>query len=105
MSLDEVYEKMKTHYLELQQWKNRKSGKAKYVTLNVETKAVRVKKPLSTGSKGKGKVVFVKDNSDSESDTNSDEESTDYDMMEMVAIIVKGFKKMKYGKLRKQSKF
>lgn len=109
MSLDEVYGRLKTHDLELQQRKNRKNVKTKSVALNVETKAVKIKEQSSSASKGKGKAVLVKESSESESeansDVNSDDESTDSDMMEMVAMIVKGFKKMKYRKFRKQGNF
>ena len=42
---------------------------------------------------------------DANNDANTDDESTDSDMMEMVAMIVKSFKKMKFGKARKQGNF
>ena len=56
-------------------------------------------------SKGKSKAVKSDtDDSSSDTDANTDDESTDSDMMEMVAILVKGFKKMKFRRNRKQGK-
>ncbi|KAK1394057.1 hypothetical protein POM88_013113 [Heracleum sosnowskyi] len=107
VSLDEVYGMLRTYDLEVQQRKNKKSSKAKSIALNVEArskgKAVEV-------SRRKSRVV-ESDPDDSSSDTdgnpdaNTDDDSTDSDMEEMVAMIVRGFKKMKFRKARRQDNF
>ena len=102
VSLDEIYGMLRTHDLEVQQRKNRRSIKAKSVALNVEAKS---KRKAVEVSRKKVKVV-ESDTEDAPSDTDpdpeSDGDSTDSDMKEMVAMIVKGFKKMKFRKARRQ---
>ncbi|KAK1357060.1 hypothetical protein POM88_050316 [Heracleum sosnowskyi] len=107
VSLDEVYGMLRTHDLEVQQRKNKKSSKAKTIALNVEAKskgkAVKVSRRKSS--------IVESDHDDSSSDTdgnpdaNTDVDSSDSDMEEMVAMIVRGFKKMKFRKARRQGNF
>ena len=91
--------------MELQQRKSRKSNKNKGVALKVDSR--------SSGSiKGKGKIAYPDESSnpddDSESntdDSNTDGSSSDEDIEEMMAMLVKGFKRMKYMKQKKQFNF
>ena len=107
ISLDEIYGMLKTHDMELQQRKSRKSNKNKGVALKVDSR--------SSGSiKGKGKIAYPDESSnpddDSESntddsntdDSNTDGSSSDEVIEEMMAMLVKGFKRMKYRKHKKQ---
>ena len=55
VSLDELYGMLKTHDMELQQRKNRKSKKAKQITLKVDSKPAIVKKKNSCYGRRKGK--------------------------------------------------
>ena len=91
ISLDEIYGMLKTHDMELQQRKSRKSNRNKGVALKVDSR--------SSGSmKGKVKTAYPDESSnpddDSESntdDSNTDESSSDEDIKEMMAMLVKGF--------------
>ena len=102
ISLDEIYGMLKTHDMELQQRKSRKRNKNKGVALKVDSRSI--------GSiKGKGKTAYPDESSnpddDSESntdDSNTDGSSSDEDIEEMMAMLVKGFKRMKYRKQKKQ---
>ena len=55
VSLDELYGMLKTHDLELQQRKNRKSTKVKQVALKVDSKPAAAKERNSNFTKRKGK--------------------------------------------------
>ena len=94
---------LKTHDLELQQRKYRKSSKAKQVALKVDSKTTIVKEKNSGYGRRKGKEVIetyesnTDDESNADDDSNTDDSSDD-DMIQMVAMIVKGLKKMKYRK-------
>ncbi|KAK1397404.1 hypothetical protein POM88_007267 [Heracleum sosnowskyi] len=107
VSLDEVYGMLRTHDLKVQQRKNKKSSKAKTIALNVEAKS---KGKAMEVSRRKSRIV-ESDPDDSSSDTdcnpdaNTDDDSSDSDMEEMVAMIVRGFKKMKFRKARRQGNF
>ena len=93
ISLDEIYGMFKTHDMELQQRKSRKSNKNKGVALKVDSR--------SNGSiKGKGKTAYPDESSnpDDDSESNTDGSSSDEDIKEMMAMLVKGFKRMKYRK-------
>ena len=92
ISLDEIYRMLKTHDMELQQRKNRKGNKSKGVALKVDSR--------SAGSmKGKGRTSYPDDDSESNTDdSNTDDSSNDEDIKEMMAMLVKGFKKFKYRK-------
>ena len=108
MSLDEIYGILRTHDLEVEQRKKKRNQRSKSVALNVEASNPRHKSDKM--SKGKNKAA-KSDTDDSSSDTDAntdadtDDESTDSDMMEMVAMLVKGFKKMKFRRDKKQGKF
>lgn len=101
----EIYGRLKTHDLELQQRKDRKSRKAKYVALKAEMKPV--KSIHSNSSKGKGRYIEIgsdesKIKTNVNSDTDFNEDSTDSEMKEMGAMLVKSFKKFKSRKFIKQ---
>ncbi|KAK1359569.1 hypothetical protein POM88_044043 [Heracleum sosnowskyi] len=107
VSLDEVYGMLRTYDLEVQQRKNKKSSKVKSIAFNVEAKS---KGKAVEVSRRKSRIV-ESDPDDSSSDTdgnpdaNTDDDSSDSDMEEMVAMIVRGFKKMKFRKARRQGNF
>ena len=96
VSLDELYGMLKTHDLELQQRKSRKSTKVKQVALKVDSRPAVANKKNSNLAKRKGREVVSSDesNTDTESDTedetNPDGSSYD-DMIQMMAMIIKGF--------------
>ena len=72
ISLDEIYGMLKTHDMELQQRKNRKSNRNKGVALKVDSR--------SSGSmKGKGKTAYPDESSnpDDDSESNTDDSNTD----------------------------
>ena len=88
---------LKTHDMELQQRKNRKSNRNKGVALKIDSR--------SSGSmKGKGKTTYPDESSnpDDESESNTDDSSSDENLKEMMAMLVKGFKKFKYMKQKRQ---
>ncbi|KAK1382695.1 hypothetical protein POM88_020430 [Heracleum sosnowskyi] len=107
VSLDEVYGMLRTHDLEVQQRKNNKSSKAKSIALKVEAKS---KGKAMEVSRSKTRVA-ESDPDDSSSDTdgnpdtNIDDDSSDSDMKEMVAMIVRNFRRMKFTKNRRQGNF
>ena len=97
ISLDEIYGMLKTHDMELQQRKNRKGNRSKGVALKVASR--------SNGSmKGKGRTAYHDESSnpDDDSESNTDDSSSDEDIKEMMAMLVKGFKKFKYRKQKRQ---
>ena len=93
---------LKTHDMELQQRKNRKSNRNKGVALKIDSR--------SSGSmKGKGRTTYPDESSNPDDenesntdDSNTDESSSDEDIKEMMAMLVKGFKKFKYRKQKRQ---
>ncbi|KAK1373223.1 hypothetical protein POM88_029416 [Heracleum sosnowskyi] len=107
VSLDEIYGMLRTHDLEVQQRKNKKSSKAKSIALNVEAKS---KEKAMEVSRRKARVA-ESDPDDSSSDTdgnpdaNTGDDSSDSDMEEMVAMIVRNFRRMKFRKNRRQGNF
>ncbi|KAK1394102.1 hypothetical protein POM88_013158 [Heracleum sosnowskyi] len=107
VSLDEVYGMLRTHDLEVQQRKNKKGSKAKSIALKAEAKS---KGKAVEVSKRKTQVA-ESDPDDSSSDTdgnpdaNPDGDSSDSDMEEMVAMIVRSFKRMKFRKAIRQGNF
>jgi hypothetical protein len=103
LSLHEVYGLLRTHDLEIEQQKNKRNGKGKSVALKVEAKPKRRAMKVSV-NKHKG-PKSDSDDSPSDTDGGSDGDSTDSEMMEMVAMIVKGFKKMRFKKDQKQGSF
>ncbi|KAK1396741.1 hypothetical protein POM88_006604 [Heracleum sosnowskyi] len=104
VSLDEVYGMLRTHDLEVQQRKNKKGNTAKSIDLKAEAKS---KGKAVEVSKRKTQVA-ESDPDDSSSDTdgnpdaNPDGDSSDSDMEEMVAMIVRSFRRMKFRKARRQ---
>ena len=101
MSLDELYGMLKTHDMELQQRNNRLSNKVKQVALKINSKPAVIKEKNSNYAKGRGNEVASTDESDADNESNTDDDSnsngsSDDDMMQMMAMIVKGFKKMKF---------
>ena len=107
VSLDELYGMLKTHDLELQQRKKRKSTKVKQVALKVDSKPIVAKEKNSNFAKRKGKKVVSSDESDTDNGSDTDNESnpdgsSDDDMIHMMAMIVKGFKKMKFRRQRRK---
>ena len=107
VSLDELYGMLKTHDLELQQRKNKKSTKVKQDALKVDSKPAATKEKNSNFAKRKGKEAVsstesdtdTKSDTDTESDTDDEtnpDGSSDDDMMQMMAMIVRGVKKMKF---------
>ncbi|KAK1360232.1 hypothetical protein POM88_044706 [Heracleum sosnowskyi] len=107
VSLDEVYGMLRTYDLEVQQRKNKKSSKAKSISLKAEAKS---KGKAMEVSRSKTRIV-ESDPDDSSSDTdgnpdaNTNDDSSDSDMEEMVAMIVRNFRRMKFRKSRRQGNF
>ena len=100
VSLDEIYGRLKTHDLEIQQRKNKKYTRTKYVALNAKDNDYwKVLKLFQ--KKGPRMLKSSESELKANSDGNSDSVSSDAEMKEMVAKIVKGFKNMKYKKFRK----
>ncbi|XP_063948076.1 uncharacterized protein LOC135152172 [Daucus carota subsp. sativus] len=103
MSIDEIYGRLKTYELEMEQRSKRHGGKPKPVSLKVQEEAAVVK--------NKGKVHVTKndtESSNSDNDTNydiSDSEDSDTEMMQLAALMVKSFKKMAYKNFNKGKKF
>ncbi|KAL8108175.1 hypothetical protein AgCh_024571 [Apium graveolens] len=108
ITLDEVYDMLRTYDLEVHQRKERKSSKGKSVTLKVNVKA---SKERSVEVARKKSNLPESDTDDSSSnpddDTNSetDENVTDSDVMQMAALLVKGFKRMQFRKSQKNRSF
>ena len=110
VTLDELYGMLKTHDLELQQRKNRKSNKVKHVALKVDSKLEKANEKNSTVSRRKGKEVASPDDSNTDSESDTDENSnpdgsSEDDMMQMMAMIVRGLKKMKFRSQRRKENF
>ena len=110
MSIDEIYGMLKTHDIEMQQRKDRKSNKAKQVALTANTRSNHVKERSLRKGKGKANIIQPDESSiDADSEANIDGESytdsSNEEMVQMVAILVKGLKKMKYRKKRIQGNF
>ncbi|KAK1368041.1 hypothetical protein POM88_034133 [Heracleum sosnowskyi] len=107
VSLDEVYGMLRTHDLEVQQRKNKKSSKAESIALKSEAKSKGKAMEVS-----RSKTRIVESNPDDSSsdtdgnpDANTDDDSSDSDMEEMVAMIVRNFRRMKFRKNRRQGNF
>ena len=101
--LDEIYGRLGTHDLKIQQRNNRKSTRPKFVALNAKAKMVE---KFSRSTRRNIKYVESSEledeaNSDENYDDDSDRNLLDTEMKEMVDMIVKGFTKMKYRKIRK----
>ncbi|KAK1369394.1 hypothetical protein POM88_035486 [Heracleum sosnowskyi] len=107
VSLDEVYGMLRTHDLEVQQRKNKKSSKAKSIALKAEAKSKG--KAMEVSRRKSIEAESDPDNSSSDTDgnpdANTDDDSSDSDVEEMVAMIVRSFKRMKFRKARRQGNF
>lgn len=86
LTLDEVYGMLKTHDLDIQHRRNRKESKGKAVALNVQIKDI----PIQRNSSSRCKNVVNSDDSNTDSET--DEDSSDQELVQAVAFIVKGLK-------------
>ncbi|KAK1394768.1 hypothetical protein POM88_013824 [Heracleum sosnowskyi] len=107
VSLDEVYGMLRTHDIEVQQRKNKKSSKAKSIALKAEAKS---KGKAMEVSRRKSRIVEsdpddLSSDTDGNPDANTDGDSSDSDMEEMVAMIFRNFKRMKFRKNRRQGNF
>ena len=107
--MDEIYGMLKTYDLEVQQRKNKKGSKAKGVALTANQGSQGLRKRNQSSTRGKAKAVDTDESSpDDESDVNPDDsntdDSSDEELVQMVAMIVKGFKKMKFRKQRKDGR-
>ncbi|KAK1360845.1 hypothetical protein POM88_045319 [Heracleum sosnowskyi] len=102
MTLDEIYGMLKTYDLEVKQKEGTRS-KPKFVALKVESKERRVHL-----GKMKAKAhVVIKSDTDVDTDESMDEESdddSDKELVQMMAMMVKGFRRMKQGKFRKDGR-
>ena len=103
MSLDDIFGRLKTYELEMEQRNKRHGGKPKPVAL---------KSQEETAVKNKGKAHVTKTDTessnsddDSNSDIFSDSEDSDTEMMQLAALMVKSFKKMAYKNFNKGKKF
>ena len=110
VSLDELYGMLKTHDLELQQRKYRKSNKVKQVALKIDSKPAVDKEKNSDYAKRKEKEVVSSDESDTDDESNTDDDSnsngsSDDDMMQMMAMIVRGLRKMKFRRQGRKENF
>ena len=103
-------ELLKTHDLELQQRKNRKITKVKQVALKIDSRPALVKEKNSNFAKRKGKEVVSSDESDTDNGSDTDNESnpdgsSNDDMIHMMAMIVRGLKKMKFRRQKRKENF
>ena len=110
VSLDELYGMLKIHDLELQQKKDRKSTKVKQVALKADSRPAVAKEKNSNLVKRKGKEVVSSDESDTDTESDTENESnpdgsSDGDMIQMMAMIVRGFKKMKFRRQRRKENY
>ena len=110
VSPDELYRMLKTHDLKLQQRNNRKSTKVKQVALKFDSRSAVAKEKNSNFAKRKGKEVVSSDESDTDTGLETDNElnpdgSSDDDMIQMMAMIIKGFKKMKFRRQRRKENY
>ncbi|XP_063947601.1 uncharacterized protein LOC135152054 [Daucus carota subsp. sativus] len=103
MSLDDIFGRLKTYEVEMEQRSKRHGGKPKSVALKVQGEAA---------VKNKGKTHVTKSDTessnsddDSDSDVLSDSEDSDTEMMQLAALMVKSFKKMAYKNFNKGKKF
>ncbi|XP_074337316.1 uncharacterized protein LOC141674508 [Apium graveolens] len=106
LTLDEVYGMPKTHDLEIQQRKNKKGQKMKDVALNAETH--KGKEKMSERPRRKNIVEKSYTDESSDPDTNTDENSEielDDPHVEMVAMLVKDFRMMRFAKPQRKGGF
>ncbi|KAL8133484.1 hypothetical protein AgCh_008806 [Apium graveolens] len=102
---DEVYGMLRTHDLEVQQRKERKSNKGKFVAMKVNDKASKERSVEVARKKNNLPESDADDSSsnpDDDTDSESDENMTDSDVKQMAALLVKGFKRMQFRIVRSQ---
>ncbi|KAL8126025.1 hypothetical protein AgCh_013353 [Apium graveolens] len=108
ITLDEVYGMLKTHDFEVRQRRQRKSNKGKSVALKVNDKALRKK---SAGAARKKNNLPESDTDDSSSnpdddtDSETDENMTDSNVMQIAALLVRGFRMMQFRKSKNHRSF
>ena len=98
VSLDEIYEMLKTHDLEVQERRNKRNLKAKSTIVKAQ---IRSSKPsgLKTSSKKLTREAsYIDESSDIDGNTNegTNTYSEDAQFNDMFAMLVKGFKRMKF---------
>ncbi|XP_074343080.1 uncharacterized protein LOC141680883 [Apium graveolens] len=102
LTLDEIYGMLKTHDLEIQQ-----SRKMKVVALNVETH--KGKEKMSERSRRRNIVEESNTDDLSDPDTDTDKDSEikfdDPQVVEMAAMLVKGFRNMRFTKAQRKGGF
>ncbi|XP_074336718.1 uncharacterized protein LOC141673889 [Apium graveolens] len=109
LTLDEVYGMLKTRDLEIQQRKNKKGQKMKVVALNAET--AKGKEKMSERSRRRNIMEESDTDESSDPDTDTDEdfeiELDDPQVVEMAAMLVKDFRRMRKsdGQYTKGRKF
>ncbi|KAL8120345.1 hypothetical protein AgCh_017501 [Apium graveolens] len=108
ITLDEVYDMLRTHDLEVQQRKERKSNKGKSVALKVNAKASKeryVKAARKKNNLLQSDTDDSSSNPDNDTDSEIDENMTNSDVMQMAALLVKSFKRMQFRKSQKNRSF
>ena len=92
---------LRTHDLEVQQRKQRKRNKENSVSLKVNAKTAAdrsVEAPRKKNYLPESDTDDSSSNPDDDTDSETDEDMTDSDVMQMAAMIVKGFKRMQFRK-------
>ena len=103
MSLDDIFGRLKTYELEMEQRSKRHGGKPKPVALKVqEETAVKSKRKAHVK---KSDTELSNSDDDSDTDIPSDSDDSDTEMMQLAALMVKSFKKMAYKNFNKGKKF
>ncbi|KAL8121477.1 hypothetical protein AgCh_018270 [Apium graveolens] len=108
ITLDEVYGMLRTHDLEVQQRKERKSSKGKLVALKVNdeaSKEMSVEVARKKNNLPESDTDNSSSNPDDGTDSKTDENMTYSDIMQIDALLVKGFKRMQFRKSKKNRSF
>ncbi|XP_074327787.1 uncharacterized protein LOC141665701 [Apium graveolens] len=107
ITLEELYGRLKTYDLEMQQRKNKKSMKVKSVALLMGSEKEQEEEPIEArikDSRKKGKNIIESESTE----TDSDSEDEIY-LSQMMAMFAKNFKRMKFikrtGKFSKRPSF
>ncbi|KAL8148605.1 hypothetical protein AgCh_005820 [Apium graveolens] len=99
---------LRTLDLEVQQKNKRKSNKGKSVALKVNVKASEDRSVEATRKKNylaESDTDDSSSNPDNDTDSETDENMIDSDVIQMAAMIVKGFKRMQFKKYQKNRSF
>ncbi|KAL8115556.1 hypothetical protein AgCh_022164 [Apium graveolens] len=108
ITLDEVYGMLRTHDLEVQQRKERKSNKGKSVALKVNAKNSKDRSIEAARKKNnllESDTDDLSSNPDDDTDSETDENVTNFDVMQMATLLVKGFKMIQFRKSQKKRSF